>query len=671
MRARSALAATAAAVTVFASATSALADTITNRIDTTVDAVAESMPILVGGTGSTVLAVVPTKGDNKNGCNLTGKTTLVVDVTSADPSVATVTPNRVTFDSCGATPKLTVNGLKVGSSAITVQEYANDSGRTFEYAPATFNVDVIAPGGANTPPSVGITGPSDGASYTKSSLPAATCVVTDAEDGPSSFPATLSDITGPYAADGIGTQTASCSYTDKGTPGLTASGSVTYSIIDDSAPVITYDLSPAQADGLNGWYRTDVKLTWHVADAESPVSLREVGCNDQTITSDQLEIAYACSATSAGGSTGPVSVSIKRDATAPDVAYVSASGTMGNEGWYRSPVTATFKVTDATSGPAQDTLTATSPDGLEGDNVVVGNPEASDLAGNTTAAGKVSQGFKIDLNAPTLAYVGATGTAGNNGWYTSPVTTTYSAIDSVSGPAQQTVSASSGTAEEGNNVTIASPTASDIAGNVLAAGSDSKSFQIDLTDPIATFDSSYGDSYYGAVPPAPTCSSTDALSGPAGCTVTGYETTIGDHTLTATAKDNAGRTGTATMKYSVKAWTISAFYQPVDMGGVWNTVKGGSTVPLKFEVFAGSKELTDPAIVSKFTVTKVSCPGTAVTEDAIEQLVTTGGTSLRYDTTGGQFIQNWQTAKAPGTCYSVKVTTVDGTSSNLAYFKLK
>ena len=37
---------------------------------------------------------------------------------------------------------------------------------------------------------------------------------------------------------------------------------------------------------------------------------------------------------------------------------------------------------------------------------------------------------------------------------------------------------------------------------------------------------------------------------------------------------------------------MSGYYQPVDMNGVWNTVKGGSTVPLKFELFAGTTELT-------------------------------------------------------------------------------
>jgi hypothetical protein len=36
-------------------------------------------------------------------------------------------------------------------------------------------------------------------------------------------------------------------------------------------------------------------------------------------------------------------------------------------------------------------------------------------------------------------------------------------------------------------------------------------------------------------------------------------------------------------------------------------------------------------------------------------VVTTGGTALRYDTTGGQFVQNWKTPTVVG-CYFVRVT---------------
>jgi hypothetical protein len=117
---------------------------------------------------------------------------------------------------------------------------------------------------------------------------------------------------------------------------------------------------------------------------------------------------------------------------------------------------------------------------------------------------------------------------------------------------------------------------------------------------------------------------------------------------------------------AILAWTLSGFYRPVDMNGILNTVKGGSTVPLKFEVFAGTTELTDTVIVSTL-VKQVTCNATI--EDTIEVLAT-GGTSLRYDWTSGQFIFNWQTPKLPGKCYSVTLTTLDG-SSITALFKLK
>jgi hypothetical protein len=104
------------------------------------------------------------------------------------------------------------------------------------------------------------------------------------------------------------------------------------------------------------------------------------------------------------------------------------------------------------------------------------------------------------------------------------------------------------------------------------------------------------------------------------------------------------------------------------MPPVVNTVRNGSTVPIKFEVFDGSTELTSTSIVNQpLTASETLCTGGPV--DAIE-LVATGATSLTYDATGGQFIYNWKTPKKPGYCYVVTVTLTDGTSKS-ASFKLK
>ena len=215
-----------------------------------------------------------------------------------------------------------------------------------------------------------------------------------------------------------------------------------------------------------------------------------------------------------------------------------------------------------------------------------------------------------------------------------------------------------------------SGTAEDNAGNsAYASVSD---IDVDLTAPSLTWNGGPADGasyYFGSVPAAPTCAATDALSGPKDCTVSGYGTTVGSHAMTATTYDLAGNNTVETHTYTVLAWTLNGFYQPVDMGGVWNTVKGGSTVPFKFEVFAGPTELTDVAVIDSFTAKGVTCPGASTPTDDIE-FTTTGGTSLRYDPVAGQFIQNWKTPKNPGACYEVTMKTDDG-STLVANFKLK
>lgn len=740
----------------------ALADNISNSLDGSIDAVAEQMPLNQNGAnGTTTLYVQPTtgSGDPKNGCNLTGSTSLGLSVNSNNTSVATVSPSSVTFTSCGDVKTLTVTPHNAGTATISVSQTSNTTGGTFNLAPATFTVNVSPP--PNTAPAVTVGGVTGGASYAKGSVPSATCNVTDAEDGPSSFAATLSAITGPYASDGIGQQTASCSYTDHGPgTGLTASGSETYSIFDPSGPVITKVVTPSSPDGDNGWYTSDVTVEWTVSDPQSPNSLQKTGCVDQNITTDQAATTYTCSATSAGGSAPEQSVTIKRDATAPNFNCGSADAD-----WHATDVDIACTASDggsglANAGDASFNLSTSVANGVENSNASTGSRTVLDAAGNSATAGPIAgnkidkkapsfncgsadadwhannqtfnctasddgsgltptgdanfslsttvaagnemnnastgtktltddvgntvtapaiTGVKVDMKAPVLTDEGPTTTPnGDNSWYKSAVTNGFKATDGGSGFAPsgnltKSFTTSSGT-DEGNAVKIASGAVSDAVGN-SAASIDSAAFKIDLSDPTnVTFQggpAADGSYYFGSVPNAPTCTADDAVSGFASCNVTGYSTAVGTHTMTATAKDNAGRTATATRSYTVKAWTFKGFYQPVDMNNTLNTVKSGSTVPIKFELFAGSTELTDTANVNQpLKATKVSCTSFASTgEDPIE-LTATGGTSLRYDTTGGQFIYNWKTPTGAGTCYNVTITANDG-SSQTAYFKLK
>lgn len=138
----------------------------------------------------------------------------------------------------------------------------------------------------------------------------------------------------------------------------------------------------------------------------------------------------------------------------------------------------------------------------------------------------------------------------------------------------------------------------------------------------------------------------DVGSGPAACTVSGYPTAVAEHTLTALALDVAGNERTETVRYTVDPWTMTGFYAPVDMGGVVNTsTKGGFTVPLQFEVFAGPTEVTATSALTVSAVT-ATCDTQATTDEA-EQLAS-GNTSLRYDAASGTFVYNWKTPKARG-----------------------
>ena len=98
------------------------------------------------------------------------------------------------------------------------------------------------------------------------------------------------------------------------------------------------------------------------------------------------------------------------------------------------------------------------------------------------------------------------------------------------------------------------------------------------------------------------------------------------------------------------------------------TVKAGSTVPLKFEIFAGAVERTDTAAVTRLTATAVGC--SSGLDDAIDDLAATGGTSLRYDSTAGQFIYNWQTPNTSNACYVLTLTLRDGIT-HVADFQMK
>ncbi len=135
-----------------------------------------------------------------------------------------------------------------------------------------------------------------------------------------------------------------------GTPGIFPA-STSFTIVpttntgSDSSPPIVIP-SVAGTAGTNGWYTSNVTVTWVVTDAESAIS--SPACGPTTVSTDTVGQVVSCTATSEGGTTSQ-SVTIKRDATPPtitiSVPVASGSYPVG------ATVNANYTCTDLTSGP--------------------------------------------------------------------------------------------------------------------------------------------------------------------------------------------------------------------------------------------------------------------------------------------------------------------------------
>ena len=305
--------------------------------------------------------------------------------------------------------------------------------------------------------------------------------------------------------------------------------------------------------------------------------------------------------------------------------------------------------------------------GAGGSSYVTPAATASSVGSGGFSGGVVITPVVTDSTPPQLTpVINPPSPDGTNGWYRSDVqvgwnvTDPESAITSQTGCDPQTVTADTA----GESFTCQATSGGGTSGATVTIKRDATPPSVALAGGPAD-----GASYsYGSVPPAATCNATDATSGLASCTVSGYGTTLGSHTIVATAIDEAGNTATASATYSVvSAQQISGFFAPVHDNEL-NVAKGGSTVPLKFTVFDGTTPITDAADVTP-SVSHVACPGASMVAVTVAA-ATAGSTTLRYDSSGAQFIYNWKIPSNPGACYQVTMTTSDGVSLS-ALFQVK
>ncbi|MFZ3323464.1 MAG: kelch repeat-containing protein [Usitatibacter sp.] len=186
-----------------------------------------------------------------------------------------------------------------------------------------------------------------------------------------------------------------------------------YTASDRTPPVIVPQVSGTL--GNNGWYTSNVSVSWSVTDPESGIA-SSTGCTPITLTADTAGVTLNCSATNGAGLTAYASVTIKIDTTPPVISGMPAAGCALWPPNKKMVQVATITSNDALSGIAPGSLTVTgtssersdpgkpdvviTPNGsggfvvqLRADRLGTGtgrvytlNATATDLAGNSTAA---------------------------------------------------------------------------------------------------------------------------------------------------------------------------------------------------------------------------------------------------------------------------------------------
>jgi probable HAF family extracellular repeat protein len=114
-------------------------------------------------------------------------------------------------------------------------------------------------------------------------------------------------------------------------------------------------------------------------------------------------------------------------------------------------------------------------------------------------------------------------------------------------------------------------------------------------------------------------------------------------------------------------YDFTGFYQPVDNGSVLNSVKAGSSIPVKFKL--GGNQGLDVLTVNSPTTGSISCSSVPAI-DPIEELASSSS-GLHYDAAADQYVYVWKTQSGwKGTCRKFVLNLKDGTQ-HVALFQFK
>jgi uncharacterized repeat protein (TIGR01451 family) len=561
----------------------------------------------------------------------------------------------------------TVKAVSGCSYSTTVNVTANEIDSNPSNNSATTATVTVSPCDV-TPPVVNVSfpAPTGRNGWFASSPVTGTVTATDAVSNVSGISCTGASLSG---LSGIGTKNASgsltvsvqginnvtCTATDSaGNSGAASGSSNTATVkIDSVAPAVT--VTPDRTPDQNGFYNHAVIFTFSGSDAISD----GVTCSAPVTYNgpDNANASVSGSCTDNAGNTASVSLSFAFDASAPVI-----TGTRTPEanvhGWNNTDVTVSFTCTDELSGVASVSGPTTLSAEGAGQSVT---GTCTDKSGNSAIL-TVEQ-INIDKTAPSIS--GSRSPLANaNGWNNTNVTVSFTCSDSLSGldvgsPPADTMLTAEGAGQS------ATGTCTDKAGN--SASATVGGINIDKTPPAITITApTNGGTYTLNQPVASNYGCTDALSGVASCTgpvASGANSntgTIGSITFTVTATDKAGNTASSSSTYSIN-FAFLGLLAP------WTppptTFKAGSTVPLKFQFCdaSGNCAVGANANPQLQIFNDNNCDKTADSSTPIDLgTISSGSSTLRFDTTANQWIFNFQTPKvSTAACYIINITGSD------------
>jgi hypothetical protein len=144
----------------------------------------------------------------------------------------------------------------------------------------------------------------------------------------------------------------------------------------------------------------------------------------------------------------------------------------------------------------------------------------------------------------------------------------------------------------------------------------------------------------------------------------------GTYTFLVDASDAAGNTSSRSVSYTVgtRAFTFSGFFSPVDNPPVFNVIKAGSAVPLKFSL-GGNYGLS--VLAPGYPRVELLACSSAAPTDTVEETVTAGSSGLHYDPLTDRYTYVWKTKLSmKGRCWRVTLRFTDG-SSQRALFSVR